>query len=175
MTLPICSHEKEVSLLLQGGQWPAGCASELRAHVAGCRVCSDMVLITSAIRTAKGSAVGAAALNSPGLLWWRAQLRRRNAAVETVSKPFLGAQIFALSIYILAAGGLVVSQARHGVRWLEWMAGLPQARTFHLEVLWPLASTITGKPALNWMTLLPTLGLLALVSGVVVYFATDKQ
>ncbi len=173
--LPVCSHEKEVSLLLQGGQWPAGCAPELRAHVAGCRVCGDQVLLTETFRAARTRAAGSAALNSPGLLWWRAQLRRRNAAVERVSKPFLGAQIFALSIYILAAVGLIVSQARHGLHWLEWLAELPQARTFHLEVLWPAASTAAGKPEWNWITVFPAIALLALLSGIIVYFATDKQ
>jgi hypothetical protein len=174
MRLPICSHEKEVSSLVQGGQWPAGCAAELREHVAGCRVCSDLVLVTSAFRAAKASSMGTAALNSPGLLWWRAQLRKRNAAVERVSKPFFGAQIFALAIYVLAAAGFVVSQAQHGLRWLEWLAELPQSKAFHLEVLLPLTNA-TGKLEWNWMTVLPSVALLALLSGVIVYFATDKH
>ena len=174
MNLPICSHEKEVSALVQGGQWPAGCAAELRAHVAGCRVCSDLVLVTETFRAAKGRSANAAALSSPGLLWWRAQLRKRNAAVERVSKPFFGAQVFALSIYVLAATAFVVSQARHGLRWLEWLAELPLAKAFHLEVLLPTANA-TGKPDWSLMAVLPSVALLALFSGVIVYFATDKH
>jgi hypothetical protein len=174
MRLPICSHEKEVSALLQGGQWPAGCVAELRAHVTGCRVCSDLVLVTEAFRAARARSTGVAALNSPGLLWWRAQLRKRNAAVERVSKPFFGAQVFALSIYVLAAAGFVVSQARHGLRWLEWLADLPQAKAFHMEVLLPAANA-AGKPEWTLMTVLPGLALLALFSGVILYFATDKH
>ncbi len=151
-----------------------GCSAELRTHVAGCRVCNDLVLMTETFRTAKITSVNTAAIHSPGLLWWRAQLRKRNEAVERVSKPFFGAQIFALAIYVLAAAGFVVSQARHGLRWLEWLAELPQAKAFHLEVLLPATSS-SRRLEWNWMTILPTIALLALFSGVILYFATDKH
>jgi hypothetical protein len=175
MTLPICARQTEVAALLQRGQWPAGSLPELRMHVESCRMCSDQVLLTSTFQQARAASAKVAALNSPGLLWWRAQLRRRNAAVERVRKPFLGAQIFALATYVVVVLGLIVSQARHGLRWLEWLTGLPQARVFHLEVLWPAAFTASSKPDWNLMTLLPGLGLLALFSGVIVYFASDKS
>jgi len=174
MMLPICSHEKEVSALVRGGQWPAACPTELRAHVAACSVCGDLVRVTGAFRAAKARSTDAAVLNSPGLLWWRAQLRRRNAAMERISKPFLGAQVFALAVYGVVAAGFIVSQAQHGLHWLQWLAELPQSKAFHLEVLLPL-SNATGNAEWNWVTVLPSVALLALLSGVIVYFATDKH
>jgi len=174
MRLPFCSHEKDVAALVRGGQWPAGSPTELRAHVAGCSVCGDLVLVTAAFRAAKARSTDAAVLNSPGLLWWRAQLRRRNAAVKRVSKPFWRAQVFALAVYVVGAAGFVISQARHEQHLLEWLAELPQSKAFHLEVLLPLAN-VTGSAEWNWMTVLPSVALLALLSGLIVYFATDKH
>jgi len=98
MTLRPCSREKEVAELLERGGWPQACAPDLRAHVSGCRSCGDLVLVTETFQRARAGAAGAARLASPEAIWWRAQLRRRNAAVERVGKPILGAQIFALAI-----------------------------------------------------------------------------
>jgi len=78
------------------------------------------VLVTETFRNARAAAAGAAKLGSPGLLWWRAQLRRRNAAVERIGRPLLSAQIFALATILLLTVGFVVSQARHGLGWLTW-------------------------------------------------------
>ncbi len=172
MTLSPCSHEKEVSALLAQGGWPQACAPELRTHVRACRACGDLVLVTETFKRARADAAGAAILGSAGALWWRAHLRRRNAAVERVGKPLLGAQIFALAINLLLAVGFLVSQARHGFRWLTWLEELPQEHTLHLDVLWPSALFNSGW-SLVW--LIPLLATLALLGGVVVYLASEKQ
>jgi hypothetical protein len=112
-------------------------------------------------------------LPAPGVLWWRAQLRRRNAAVKQIQRPILGAQIFALALTLLVAAGLVVSQARHGVQWLAWLESLPQAQAFHWEVLWSSVNGVKLDASLGY--LIPGVVLLALLSGVVVYLATEKQ
>jgi len=130
------------------------------------------VLVTETLRRARVDSSETARLNSPGLLWWRAQLRRRNAAVERIGKPVLRAQFFALSLYVGAVVALVASQARHGMQWLTWLAELTQSRTFHLEVLWPAMAT---RPDWNSALVAPGVALLVLFSGVILYFATDRQ
>jgi hypothetical protein len=172
MTFSPCPHEKEVVGLLSSGRWPQACTPELRTHLGACRSCADLVLVTRAFQTARTHAAAAATPASPGLLWWRAQLRRRNAAVERIGKPILRAQIFAFSVSILFAVGFLVSQATHGLRWLSWLQQFPQAPQLHWEALWPTAVFNSGS---SLPLLIPVLATLALLSGVVIYLASEKQ
>jgi hypothetical protein len=172
MTFSPCSREKEVVELLARGHWPHACTPELRGHVSACRDCGELVLVSLAFQSARADAASAANLSSPGALWWRAQLRRRRAAVERVGKPLLGAQIFALAVNLLLVVGFLVWQARSGLQWLSWLEHLPQPRMLHLEVLWPSAPLNSGW---SLMVLLPALATLALLSGVVVYLASERQ
>jgi hypothetical protein len=174
MRLSCCPREKEVKGLVERGQWPVAAETtpELRAHVSGCRSCNELVMLTMAFRQARAEAAGEARIGSPGVLWWRAQLRRRNEAVERISRPILGAQIFALAVFVVLAVGVVVWQARDGVAWLARVQQLPQAAELHLGTLWTYALTGSGW---NWIVLLPAIATLAILGGVVVYLAAEKQ
>jgi len=172
MTLRSCPQEKEVLAQLALGHYPQACAPELLTHVSACPTCADLVLLTRAFQTARASATATANLPSPGLLWWRAQLRRRNAAVERLGKPVLGAQIFALSVSFLFAVGFLATQATHGLRWLPWLQNLPQASALHLEALWPSALFTFGS---GLTALIPIIATLVLLSSVIVYLASEKQ
>jgi hypothetical protein len=172
MPLSPCSHEKEVAALLARGGWPDACEPELRAHVSACRACGDLVLVTETFQRARADAAGAANLGSPGALWWRAQLRRRNAAVKRVGRPLLGAQIFALFILLFLAVGFLLSQARSGLRGLDWLEELTQPHALHLEILWPSALFDSGW---SLMALIPALATLALLGGVALYLASEKR
>jgi hypothetical protein len=106
-------------------------------------------------------------LETAGALWWRAQLRRRNAAIEKVGRPILGAQIFALVISVVVA---VAVLAWEGGTLKAWVQDLPRA--LHLDALVPAALSQSGGMA---SIVLPVLASIALLSGVVVYLATEKQ
>ena len=175
MTLFTCQHEAEIRRLLELGHWPQSCTAELRAHAESCRACGDLVLVTQAFQGARAESMGQPgnSLPAPGVLWWRAQLRRRNAAVKQIQRPILGAQIFAFALTLLVAVGLVISQARHGVHWLAWLESLPQAQAFHWELLWSSVNGMKMDASLGYF--IPGVVLLALLSGVVVYLATEKQ
>jgi len=170
VTLGACSREKEVAELLRKGQWLQACPAELEAHVAACRACSDLVLVTGSLQQARAHAASVAPLPPPGILWWRAQLRRRNANLERISRPVLGAQIFALAVTLLAAAGFVVANAPHGSSWWTWLEDLP--RTLRLEALFP--ATLFHPTGGLWL-LVPTLATLALLGGVAVYLGSEKQ
>ena len=172
MNLTACPREKEVAALLAQGAWPQASAPELRTHAAACRACADLVLVTQTFQQARAHTAAASPLASPGALGWRAQLRRRNAAVERMARPLLGAQIFALAVNLALAIGFLGWQARHGLSWLTWLEQLPQNSPLHLDALWPSALFTSGwSPAL----LIPVLAMLALVGGVVVYLGSEKQ
>ena len=162
-----CPREKQLATLLRLNHWPHACPPDLRTHVEECRSCSDLVLLTQSFQQARTSAAAAAPIQSSGALWWRAQLRRRNAAIERIGKPILGAQIFALALTLIVAAGFLATQARQGLRWISWLADLPAS--IHMAALWPVSFDN------RLMLLVPVLATLALVSGVVVYLASEKQ
>jgi hypothetical protein len=169
MILNSCAHENEVTQLLERAGGLSACSPELRAHLSACRSCGDLALVTESFQRARAETVSAARLGSPGTLWWRAQLRRRNAAVERIGKPILGAQIFALAINLIVLAGLLASQARRGLAWLTSLEQLTLTSTLHL---WPSALLHAGG-SLTALTL--TAGAaLALLGGVAVFLATEK-
>jgi hypothetical protein len=170
MRLFTCARENEVSEALHRGHWPDGCATELRNHVVACRTCSDLVFVSQALQSARAQAIAMPHLEVPGVLWWRAQLRRRNAALEQIDKPILGAQLFAFAV-ILAVGALALAwQVRQGHGLTAWLKDL--TGVLHFESLLP-ASFAHSDSGL-WV-LVPALATIALLSGVVVYLASEKQ
>jgi hypothetical protein len=172
MTFRTCSFEREIAQALKDGHWPDGCGAELRAHVRTCDNCSDLVLVTQTFQGARSESERAALvapLCSPSLLWWRAQLRRRNAATERVSRPITIAQTFAWFVVGLVGLVFVASQYHHGVQWASWWAEFAPPPALHL--------LSNGSGALDWnrLLLISGFGVLALLSGLVVYLASDKS
>jgi hypothetical protein len=171
-----CPREKELGDLLHRGQWPQASAPELRTHVDACRACGDLVLVASAFQQARAETVAAAytgsvRFGSAGALWWRAQLRRRNEAIERMGRPLATAQIFALVVSLLAAFGFAGFEARHGIGWLNWLQGLPQEATIQLA---DISSSGFLNSGWTWM-LLAAAATLALVGGFLVYFAAERR
>ena len=162
-----CAREREVAELLRQGFWPDACPPELRAHVETCRMCADLVVVTRAFQDARKEAKSPARLESAGALWWRAQLRRRNAAIETVARPIVGAQIFALAVSIVVGIAVVAWQ---GSTLRAWIADLPRA--LHLDALIPNALSQSGGAI--WI-IFPVLAMVALLGGVVVCLSAEKQ
>jgi len=169
MTFRTCSYENELTQALKDGHWPQGCGAELRAHVAGCGSCGDLVLVAQSFQRARSESECAALSDSPSLLWWRAQLRRRNAATERVSRPITIAQTFALFVYVLVGVVFIASQYRSGLHWPSWWTEFTASRTFHP---WSLAAS---WPEWNLLLLIPCLGTLVLLSGIVLYLAQERE
>jgi hypothetical protein len=177
MTFRACGRENELRELVMRGQWPEGCADELRAHVEGCRSCGELVLVMTAFRAAKADAVSAANPGSAGVLWWRAQLRRRKAAMESIGKPILGAQFFAWAVTLAIAAGLVLFEMRQAdswrlFSWRAWLKQLGESSAMHLEDLWSSAMALP-----QWSLIVLALGLaaVALLSGAVLFSDRQRQ
>ncbi|HEY1677023.1 MAG TPA: hypothetical protein VGG04_04905 [Candidatus Sulfotelmatobacter sp.] len=170
MTFRSCAYEKEVGQALKDGHWPEGCAPELRVHVGACASCSDFVLVTRSFQHAKRESLQESPAGSPGLLWWRAQLRRRNAAAERVSRPITIAGTFAWIMVLLMAVVFAVSQYNHGLHWAVWWAGLEPARFFLF-----LSGDSARQDTNLLLLIIPGLGVLALLSGLAAYLASEKS
>jgi predicted anti-sigma-YlaC factor YlaD len=171
MTLKGCPREREVRELIARGQWPltAETSPELHAHAAACRSCGDLVRVAEAFRAARSASISSARLVPPGVLWWRAQLRRRNAAMERVTHTLFGAQVFALAATLFAGLIFVVFEAVTSDAWRLGLLQLPQnaARDWN-----DLVASATANPAWTWMMIGPAL---ALLGGVAVYLSLEKQ
>lgn len=168
MTFRTCSYEKEVTRALKDGHWPAGCAPELRSHGEACKDCSDLVLVTQAFQEARSQSDKEAPTASPSLLWWRAQLRRRNVLTERVNRPISIAQGFALFVNGIVGAGFLAWQFRHGMSLASWWSDLTRLRTLVLPI---------GSLKLGWnlMLLIPSLAVLVLLSGLLVYLVSEKS
>jgi hypothetical protein len=174
-----CPHEAEVQAILHQGHWPEACDPELRRHIHTCRRCSEQLLVLHTFHEARAHAMQAAPIeliDHPNLLWWRAQLRRRNQALQRVARPITTAQIFALCISILAAATLLRSQLARGFSWSSWLpqsSWLPESSSASsFNALSFFTSTTT-----DWGLFLPLIGLgtVLLLSAVVVYLVSDRS
>ena len=169
MTFRPCSRQPEVHEMLANGHWPHACPAELRAHLADCRPCGELLLVTQAFQHSRTTAAAQVKLPPAGAIWWRAQLRRRNAAVERVGKPILGAYDFALALTVVVASVFAVTQARHGLRWLDWLG---QSSSAAVDSMNPSAWLSSGG---TLMVLIPIFATVALLGAVAVYLAAEKQ
>lgn len=164
-----CSHLAEVRKVLAAGQWPQAVTPELRAHATACTRCTQEILITQHLSAAKASAIAAAEndapVAAPQLLWWRAQLRRRNAALVQAARPIAAAQIFAIAITAAAAIGLIATH------WDFILSHTAQPSHTSFPV-----SSFTALLA-NWglAPLVLATALIAALGGVALYLSTDRQ
>jgi len=155
-----CSHLVEVQRSLAAGQWPHAVAAELLAHVEGCNRCTQEILIVQHLRTEKASAIAAATPAMPALVWWRAQLRRRNAALAQAGRPIAAAQLFALAIVAAAAIGIVATH------WHAMLHGLAQV---------PVSSLLSALGSWGLAPLVLAGTLVAALSGLALYLSADRQ
>jgi len=164
-----CTRDQEVAEALAAGYWPEACTQDLRAHVAACKACSQRVLLSQAFRRERAAASAQPRLESPGVLWWRAQLRRRNAAIERMSRPLLGAQVFAVAVALLAAAAFLGSQAKTGLGWFAWLLDIP--RSLHMEGLLPVGLQNASGAALVAVVMV---AVLAGLGSFAAYISSDK-
>jgi hypothetical protein len=156
-----CSRRDEVRDVLAQGHWPEACEAELRAHVDGCRACGEMAMLTQSFRVAREGAAAQARPVPANLVWWRAQLRRRQAAIEQVSKPIWGAQIFAVVVSLCAAVGLA-----------GWLVERGDLRNGISGMGLSLSSM---KASWGLLPMVACVGALGLLGAVVVYLTVERE
>jgi predicted anti-sigma-YlaC factor YlaD len=102
---PDCEFEADALAAALQSRWPEQVDAELRAHIAHCPVCSDVVITASAVDDARIEMRGRTVVPDSGVVWWRAQLRARREAAEAAGHPITAAQClaFASAVGLLGA------------------------------------------------------------------------
>jgi anti-sigma factor RsiW len=105
VTFVDCPREQDVIDALTTGQWPDRCAGELKAHVAACDGCRDLVAILAPLGESWAGARIDAHVPASGMVWWRAQMRARQEAARAAARPITVVQ----GIAGLAGAALVIA------------------------------------------------------------------
>lgn len=165
-----CTSEKELEATLRQGRWPHACDPDLRAHLDSCRDCQELVLVMQTLQKAKSNGEQLAQLRSPGLLWWRAQLRRRNEAIQSVTEPLALAEKVGL-FGLLAAFCVLLWQGSQSADLLNLFQGLFGSDFSSLGELWATAS---GANLPIVVLVLAGLGTLVLFVSFAIFLLREK-
>lgn len=100
-----CEFETEVLAAVLQSRWPERVEAQLRAHVAGCAICSDVAAVAAAIDGVREETRAGAVVPDPSRVWWVAQMRARREAVKAVGRPITVVQVmaFACAVGLLGA------------------------------------------------------------------------
>lgn len=118
-----CAREADVVDAVSSRRWPGRADAELRAHVAGCAVCTDVAAVAAALAEDHEAAwVEATALPPADVVWFRAQARARADAEREAARPIaimqaLGFACAAGVISILI--GVIAMWAWTRAEWLQ--------------------------------------------------------
>jgi hypothetical protein len=99
-----CEFESDVLAAALQSRFPELVDPDLRVHVAGCTICSDIVAIASAMDDARDE-MRQTMLPESGRVWWLAQVRARREAAEAAGRPMTAAHViaFACAVGLLGA------------------------------------------------------------------------
>ncbi|MDQ1472815.1 MAG: hypothetical protein QOJ99_4295 [Bryobacterales bacterium] len=127
-----CEFEAEVLAAVVQSRWPERTDPALRAHVAGCVICSDVAAVAGALDGSGEEIRYRAVVPDSGRVWWLAQMRARREAARTAGRPITAAQVlaFACAIGLLGACFGATSTWFQGAM-LEWRGVLAAAFTEH--------------------------------------------
>ena len=123
-----CSREDDVLDALSSGRWPDRTDDELRAHIATCTICTDVVAVATAVLEVRDDEPGDMRIPSSAVMWWRAQMRARQEAAREAARPVNVAQVVALvSVAALTVAALVALSPWFGGLLGGWISGVRHA------------------------------------------------
>jgi hypothetical protein len=157
-----CRHEDDVLDALTSGRWPDRADDALRAHVASCAVCTDIIEVAGAILEGRNDTVTDMRIPSSAVMWWRAQMRARQEAAREAARPIAVAQIVgAISAALFGIVAIVML--------LPWIGGVMSG--------WMAAGTGTGTSSFAPAWVIPALviGVSLLLAPVAIYFAVTDD
>jgi hypothetical protein len=141
-----CPFEADVLNAVYTNRWPERVDAELRSHVPGCVVCSDVVDVARAIEEEFDIARAEARVPESGLVWWRAQMRARQEAAREAVRPITIAQAVGLAATVGVLGavfGATTTWFQHALHWLG--GGLSSLLAFRLPELSPSLVTLVTE------------------------------
>ena len=164
-----CSREQDVLDALSARRWPERCDADLRAHVAACAICTDLVDVATALLDDHEASWRDARMPPSGVVWWRAQLRAREDAARAAARPLGFIQGVAASVAVWLVVALVRAVPPASVStWRAWVTELIPDITSRM----PDVSSVTGAVPLGILLLLAAWLLLAPVA---IYFAVGDD
>jgi len=130
-----CEFEADALGAALQQRFPDRVDAGLRAHVAGCAICSDVVAIASAVDHAREETC--VTLPDSGRVWWLAQLRARREAAEAAGRPITAAQLVAFACAVGLLGACFGATSTRFQSALGWI--ISTADGFHVKVVLPSA------------------------------------
>jgi hypothetical protein len=118
-----CEFEADALAAALQSRWPERVNDDLRAHVAGCAICSDVVAIASAMDDAREDLRTHAVVPDSGRVWWLAQIRARREAAETAGRPISAVQVVAFGCAVGLLGACFGATSAWFQSALRWIAG----------------------------------------------------
>jgi hypothetical protein len=136
-----CCHEDDVLDALTSGRWPDRADAALRAHVASCAVCADIVAVAGAILEGRDDTVTDMRIPSSAVMWWRAQMRARQEAAREAVRPIAVAQVV-----VVIAAVVMLSPWVGGVMssWLAASTDASSGSTSSLAQAWVIPAVVVG-------------------------------
>jgi len=164
-----CEFESEVLAATLQSRWPDRVNAALRAHVAACAICSDVVAIAGAFDIARDEMRASAVVPESGRVWWQAQLRARREAAQAAGRPITAAQVIAFA----CATGLLGACFGATSAWFQAVIGWIGSSVGALDVkaLLPPAGALLAGHGL----LIVALAALVFLVPTAVYFALERD
>jgi hypothetical protein len=129
-----CEFESDALAAALQSRWPQRVDDDLRAHVAGCAICSDVVAIASAMDDAGEDLRTHAVVPDSGRVWWLAQIRVRREAAETAGRPISAAQVVACACAVGLLGACFGATSAWFQSALRWIASnMPSAAALFVQ------------------------------------------
>ena len=141
-----CEFESEALTAALQSRWPERVDAQLRAHIEACAICSDVILVASAIDEARQDLSARVVVPDSGRVWWLAQLRARREAAKAAGRPITVAQAIAFA----CATGLLGACFGAASTWfqsaLAWVASsLPEV---NIRAFLPSATALLAEHTL---------------------------
>lgn len=140
-----CVREHDVLEALACDSETANWTDELRAHVAHCAICRDIVTVALPLLQEQRAVVENVQPPSSGVVWWRAQMRARQEAARAATRPITVVQALALASGAAVFVMLMVFAAPTFAAWFGQLTMFKEALTFNLpQVSLPAIVTSTS-------------------------------
>ena len=168
-----CSREAEVLDALATDATQQEWSTELRAHAETCAICHDIVAVALPLLQEHHSAVECARPPSPGVVWWRAQMRARQEAARAATRPITVLQgLAAVSAVVL----LLMLLSATAPMFSGWFGGLSVFGGLTGSFSLPKIELGSLVPSTNTGLLLVGACLVSVLMGsLAVYFALSDE
>ncbi|HLY62903.1 MAG TPA: hypothetical protein VKV95_19330 [Terriglobia bacterium] len=168
-----CENERAVLEAVESGRWPQACGAELRAHVAQCSICADVLLVAKTLQHENQWVQTEVELPAAGLVWWKAQMRAQREAATRAAEPIRMVEKAAGIFGIVSLIVLTVWRWDLVADWLAWVADLPHSQAFRAGPLWN-PGIFNAAQSFSLLIIVSAAACL-LVASLVLYFSLSKD